>query len=326
MATTANQTRASGNNPVNGDALKNIDKLADQAAQIKGNAKTEQPKTHPRVSHSLLVSSIVQASGTFKSAINLEVAVCVAVFAEFRTVNLAAKKELLSVYREAGYKCEVGGGGADYKTVNRRMGYAAEFFNSLEPGTVEEWMGDETQDSAALQSVVNRLTVEYNFRSMSDVLLAAGKTPPAKQVKQQTAKKAATPPEPVVPAKRVTASDQKVIDAAKARFEKGNAPTKLQSVTLAKHGINLEEKKPSEADIGVMNEMGRVSKDRRETDKASWLRLNFQGATLCVPRDMKSQVLGDLGIKLMAVANQMKGDKIDAKVLTEAFSETFLTH
>ena len=320
MASTANQNRSSTTANINSGALKNIDKLATEAAQVTANAPKEPAKVQPRVSHSLLVSSIVQASGTFKSAINLEVAVCVAVFAEFHGVNLAAKKELLSVYREAGYKCEVGGIGSDYKTVSRRMGYAAEFFNSLDEGTVESWMGDEARDGAALQSVVNHLTVEHNFRSMSDVLLAAGKTPPVQKPRKEVESraKAEAVPEP----KKITASDQKVIDAATARKGKGNVPTALQEVTLKKHGIKLEDRKPTEEDIGVMNEMSAVSKDRKNIDDRNSINISFDGATLCLPISMAPSALADLGIKLMTAANQMRGGKIDAKTLAEAFVET----
>lgn len=332
-STTANQSN-NVSAATNGAALKNIDKVADEAAKVTAGVPTEPPKIAPRVAHSLLVSSIVAAGGQFKAAINLEVAVCLTVYAQFRGVNLAAKKELYSVYKEAGYDCEVGGSGKDYKTVNRRIGYAGQFYASLPEGAVEGFMGDETRDAAALQSIVNHLTVQHNFRSMNDVLTAAGVTPPSRQRSQRAATAPApaagpapspspTPaPEPV----RITATDQKTIDAAKKRYEKGDAPTERQLVTLTKYGINLEATKPDAADKGVSAAMDEAARNRRETDSDKFVRLPFEGATLILPVDMKPEMLGELGIKLMQVSHQMKGDKLDAKMLAETFGVAVTSH
>lgn len=347
MATSQNQANGNSNSMTNGQALGNIDKLADEAGKVVAGAGTALAvKVLPRVAHSLLVSSIMQAGASFKSAINMEVAVCLTVFANARAANLTAKKELYGIYKEAGYDCEVGGTGKDYKTVNRRIGYAAQFFGSLKEGTVEEWMGDETRDNAALQSVVNRLAVAYNFRSMNDVQAASGVVPVARQPRQSPAKGPQAPDggtgtqagpqggqgpsggsatqEPV---KAVTATDQKTIDAAKVRFDKGDAPTVRQASVLAKYGINLETaKQPDTGDKGVLDALkvtgaARLAEQaRREQDSDKWIRVEFEGITVIVPTDAKRECIADLGIKLMTAANQMKGDKVDAKLLAETFA------
>lgn len=322
----------------NADALKNI-------ANLEANAAKVGTPVSPRVAHALLVNGIIQAAGSFKSAINMEVAVCLTVYAEFRNTGVTAKKELYAVYKEAGYDCEVGGTGKDYKTVNRRMGYAAQFYDSLPRGKVEEFMGDETKDLAALMSIVNHLTQEYNFRSMNDVLTAAGVTPPQGRGKAKPKeegeggngpKASPAPTQPPsggtpapAPVVQPTATDQKTIDAAVKRVMAGEEPTPRQATVLAKYGMDEKTAAPAQPDAGDQAVAAAIAAagGRRETDSAKWVKITYDGATMLLPSDMKPEALLDLGIKLTQVAGHMSGKAtIDAKALTEAFSAVAAAH
>lgn len=331
--TTQNQTNGNGNNM-------NLAQAEADAAKVTANVPTAPAALQPRVAHTILVSSIMQAAGSFKAAIDLEVAVCLTVFAQYRNSSLPAKKELYAVYREAGYKCEVGGEGEDYKTVNRRVNYAASFFDSLPEGTVDTIMGEETRDAAALMNVVSHLASKYSFRSMNDVLTAAGIVPPSRQV---AAKKALerdqeegkepgggtptpaprpgpsqppSPPEPHEDTREPTATDAKVIEAAKKRFEKGEGPTERQAAVLAKYNLSVEADSDDKAVVKALEQAGAS----READQANWHKLMYEGATLWLPVNMKPDVLGEMAIKLMTASHQMKGKTIDIKVLDEAFA------
>lgn len=319
-----------------GDALKNLASLEAQAAKVG------QPVA-PRVAHAFLVSSIIQAAGSFKSAINLEVAVCLTVYAQYRSSALPAKKELYSVYKEAGYDCEVGGTGKDYKTVNRRIGYAAQFFDSLSRGKVEEFMGDETHDLAALMAIVNHLTQEYNFRSMNDVLTAAGVTPPQGRGKAKPkeegeggggqAKATPAPTSPPTggtpaPSPTPTATDQKTIDAAIKRVMAGDEPTDRQAAVLKKYDMEPTKAQP-QPDAGDQAVAAAIAAATgvREADSSKWVKLAYDGATMLLPVDMKPEALLDLGIKLTQLAGHMTGKAvIDAKALTEAFAGVTAAH
>jgi hypothetical protein len=332
MATTqtAQTTGAVASGVTNGQALANIEQASKPIP--------------PRIAHPILVHTISDAAKSFKSAINLEVAVCLAVFAQHRGVSLAAKKELYSVYKEAGYECEVGGTGRDYKTVNRRLNYAGVFYGSLKGKVaVEDMMGDENRDQVALLSVINYLEKEYNFRSMNDVVAAAGvETPSAAAKKKKVDKpsvaemkgvKASANEPPVIPVeqqKELPKVVQMTVDAAQKRLERGEKPTERQQGILDKAGIVLPAKaaqpplEPDSNDKGVMEAMqvaGSVrEQSRRETDNENWIRVTFAGAILIVPNDMAPEALGELGIKLMALANQMKGKKIDRESIVKDFA------
>lgn len=264
MATTQTnaQSNAVANGVQNGHALANIEQASKPIA--------------PRVSHVTLVSSIIAAAASFRSAINTEVAVCLSVFAQAKGTGTAAKKELYSIYKEAGYDCEVGGTGKDYKTVNRRMNYASKFFESLKEGDVEEMMGDENREQLALQSIVNHLTQKFNFRSMNDVLAAAGvETPTAAKKRTRKPepsvadmKKGAEPP--IVPVTLPEGLPKTVVatyEATKKRVEGGDAPTERQASILAKHKIAVPIKTPAPAtDAGGL--IARGNAIIKEGDKA----------------------------------------------------------
>lgn len=310
---TANTANASA--VLSGETLKNID-TASKPTVIR-----------PRVARAVLVNSLVNAAGSFKQAINSEIAVCLAIFAQDKGVNVGSKKELYAVYKEAGYDCSVGGKGKDYKTVNRRINYAGQFYNSLKKGTVENFMGDETTDAVALASIVNHLTVEYNFRSMNDVLAAAGVST-KRAARKTTSNATTTVPAPAPQKPELPEADKKVVEAAQARVDAGKAPLKGQAKVLEKHSLTLTMtpepgQGPSAADEAVMAAMakeGAAQVQRRLEDGDKWVKLQFEGATVIVPKDMKPEALGDLGIKLMGLANHMK-DKLDVKALEDAFKQ-----
>lgn len=281
-------------------------KMTEGTTPTQTNDANLQP---PRVSHAVLVSSVKSAAASFKAAINLEVAVACAVFLTTDDTSPAAKKELYSVYKDAGYDCDVGGTGKDYKTVNRRIGYAAKFYDSLEAEVLPLIVGD-AKDEAAIQTLVAHLSAKYNFRSMNDVLYAAGLEPPTRKAAVAPAAEGAAPAgQPAAAAPTATPAP---------------APAPVTGV-------------PSEADKGVMAAVAQAGEQRQQEavgtgerreydDQSKWLRHEYEGATIILPLDMSPSTLGELGIKLMHAANQMRGSKIDAPTLNAEFEENVAAH
>lgn len=296
----------------------NPNKLPETTAPAPAPTQTNDANlVMPHVQHSVLVSNLKAVNAGFKAAINLEIAIACAVFAEAGATDTKAKKELYSVYKDAGFDCEVGGEGKDYKTVNRRIGYAAQFFDSLEKDAIKTVMG-EARDDAAIQTLTAHLSTKYNFRYISDVLEAAGVTPPSRQPR-------------TTGGNDNTGGGTQGGSAGPAPQGGGTANEQGQSVfrtsaTATPTGV------PTAGDQGVMAAMGEATQQReaaqqpaparREFDDASkWVRHSFEGATLFVPVDMKTECLHELGIKLVQAAAHMRGAKIDVATLNAEFKE-----
>lgn len=266
----------------------------------------------PHVAHEALVRNIKGADASFKAAINLEIAVACAVFIDFGGTDLSAKKELMAVYADAGYDCKVGGEGKDYKTVSRRMGYAVQFYNSLEKDALKNVMG-EARDDAAIQTLVAHIAGKYNFRSMNDVLLASGVTPPSR-------------------APRTPGGDngqQGGGSGGNANEQAGQSVFKTSATT---NPTGVPQGQPSEGDKGVLAAMeqaaGQREQGRREQDDPSkWVKVMYEGATIVLPADMKTECLFQMGMKLVQAANEMHGaTTIVAAALNEQFKELAAAH
>lgn len=275
----------------NGESLKT---LQQEPKNVSDKPQPNDVALHvPFVEHDVLVNSIRVSTAGFKAAINLEIAVACAVFIDQDGTGTQAKKELYSIYADAGYDCKVGGEGKDYKTVSRRIGYAAQFFDSLKDGL--RTVVGAARDEAAIQALVNHVATKYNFRSMSDVQEASG----------------------VVPAHRQKTNTD----------EGGGAVQVAQPVVQSPQGGAT----PDINDKGVMaalqqteTERSAIKAGRREyDDPAKWMQFNYEGATLCVPVGMRTDCLADLGIKLMTAARDMHGAAtVVPAVLNEVFKET----
>lgn len=286
------------------------------AAAPAGSTNGAPPQTNdaalkmPHIQHAVLVNSIKAVTAGFKAAINLEVAVACAVFIDAGDTGTAAKKELYSVYKDAGYDCAVGGEGKDYKTVNRRIGYAATFYDSLEKDALKNVMG-EARDEAAIQTLVAHIAGKYNFRTMSDVQEASGVVPASRQPRNTGNAGGSTPG-----------------GSASAPAQQG------PQQPAGGAGVAPQGAGPDAGDKGVMAALAQAGESRVEAqarrefdDSSKWMKFTFEGATVIVPTDMKTECLADLGIKLMTAAKEMHGaNTVIAAVLNETFKEAVAAH
>jgi hypothetical protein len=275
----------------------------------------------PHIQHSVLVTSMKGAVAGFKAAINLEIAIACAVFVEAGDSGTKAKKELYSVYGEAGFDCKVGGEGKDYKTVNRRIGYAAQFFDSLPKDSLKTIMG-EARDEAALQVLVAHIATKYNFRDMSDVQEAAGIAPAVRQPRNGGSQDGGG---------NASGGNAPQGGSGGGGAAQGTGQSVFQtSATATPTGVP----QPDAGDQGVMGAVAQAGaqreaaqQNRREfDDQSKWVRHTYEGATILLPVDFKVACLHELGIKLVQAAAHMRGDRMDVATLAAEFKEAVAAH
>src|SRR5213082_1117949 len=84
------------------------------------------------------VTALQHAAINHKAAIQLELAVGLAVFQMNGGTNKDARRNLVDIYVAAGWDCAKFAG-SDYKTVNRRINAAAALFEKV---PVSKWIGN----------------------------------------------------------------------------------------------------------------------------------------------------------------------------------------
>lgn len=289
------------------------------------------------ISHEVLVNSIKSANAGFKAAVSLEIAVVCAVFIDVGDTGTNAKKELYSIYKDAGYDCEVGGKGADYKTVNRRINYATKFFESLPKDELKTVMG-ASRDDMAINTLMVHISGKYGLKSMSDVIAASGATPPSRQPRLADSTQ---------PRNQQGGSDnqQGGNTGGTGGGNAGPGPQGGGTATEQGQGVfhtsatatptGVPQGQPSESDHAVMAAMQQAEAQRLSApvnpselrlDPAKWFSFTYEGATVFLPTDLKTECLIDLGLKLAEVGHHTKTRTIDVTVLNEQFAKEAVAH
>jgi hypothetical protein len=123
------------------------------------------------------VRALEKAIGFAKSALHLEVAVALAMFASSDAgVDKEVKRKIMEVYTQAGFSTSPTG--SDYKTVNRRINASAALYVKMGRHAVLSAMGG-LHEGKAIDSLREFLADEFNFNGINAVLAVAGK--PVKQ-------------------------------------------------------------------------------------------------------------------------------------------------
>jgi hypothetical protein len=124
------------------------------------------------VSTQTYVSAISSAAISRKFALQLEIAVGLAVYAEHGGTSREAKQALYQIYLAAGYDCS-DQYGSSYKTVNRRINASGYLFDKLGISQVREWIagGVEMQ---LINSIAGQLE-NFSFGSVNAVLEYVGR-------------------------------------------------------------------------------------------------------------------------------------------------------
>lgn len=173
-----------GSAPVNPTVMQDVQKaLAAGAAPAPANGETQKPtqgegaSATPPEHHIDLkkyVDALSQAAGFSKASIDLEMAVCLAIFAEYGEADLSSKKEVMKAYAGAGWKCETHAA-PDYKTVNRRLNAAAALFDKMGGAEAINGIIAGLPDTAVLGALVQHLASNFELTSLNAVWAAAGK-------------------------------------------------------------------------------------------------------------------------------------------------------
>lgn len=245
----------------------------------KGNGIPNNEKKHDErfigISTATLVTAIENAAGFSKSALHLELAVGLLLFANHGKADLAAKKDLAIVYQQAGYKCATPND-EDYKTVNRRINVAAEFFNWLDGApTVKEWIM-ATTEMQSIQAIVRHLEDEFNFKGMNSVMAHIGKPVILKRERERKAAQ-------VKGAKPEAKIEQQPPQAARAG-EKGVAAA-IASKSAEQAMATTQPKQEAEANVYVI--------------QTAHIRVE-------IPLDVPKDELIQLSMQLLEIANTLQ--------------------
>lgn len=179
------QVKATHSNPVKGGKTPHPVVVENTLKEIEGKSEgnipevpAEEEKQHDErflaVSMQTYVNAITSAAGFSRSALNLELAVGLSVFANAGKADIDTKKVLYQVYAEAGYKC-LSINDEDYKTVNRRINTAAELFKYIGGKEAIDEMTVATSEMQSINVIAQHLQSEFDFKGINSVLAAVGK-------------------------------------------------------------------------------------------------------------------------------------------------------
>lgn len=188
------------------------------AAEAAVEVKQEPLKS----SETIWVNALMDAGGFHRDALQLELAVGLAVFAakaDASKVDLQAKRALREVYEKAGYACKTPVG-EDYKTVARRVSVAADLYQFLGGREViVEWV-----EGVPTKQQVNKIAEhlkEYNFTGINSVLAYIGKPVQIKRTRDEEGQS-----EPIkadlkagMPTLSASDTDRLVADAVQAHID-----------------------------------------------------------------------------------------------------------
>lgn len=270
-----------------------------------GNGIPKGEKKHDErflgISTATLVTAIENAAGFSKSALHLELAVGLLLFANHGKADLAAKKDLAIVYQQAGYKCATPND-EDYKTVNRRINVAAEFFDWLDGADVVKGWITATSEMQSIQAIVRHLEDEFNFKGMNSVMAHIGKPVILKRDRERIRKQveAASParttgepagPQPILP-------EQKSAEGQKQSEKAAEQPTAGQTGVAAA----LAQKSQETAQAAAKGETLR----RRASDKQDTHVIQTAHMRVEVPMNVTKEELIQISTELLMLANTLQ--------------------
>jgi hypothetical protein len=120
------------------------------------------------------VDALEKSTGFSRASVNLEMAVCLSVYAAYGEASLMAKHEVRIIYQSAGYACATHSD-ADYKTVVRRYGAAAALFEAMGGKAALDEITGSTTEAEHIQAIVNHLSTNFQLNSLNAVWAAAGR-------------------------------------------------------------------------------------------------------------------------------------------------------
>lgn len=292
-----------------------VNKTAEQAAinGIQNGQAKEEQKAEKKADEKFLgmstatyVTAIENAAGFAKSALHLELAVGLSMFAQHGNTSLEAKRDLATVYAQAGYKCATPQD-EDYKTVNRRINVAAEFFNWLGgKDQVTEWTV-ATSEMQSIQAIVRHLEDEFNFKGMNSVMAHIGKPVILKRDREKAAAKKAAPA--ILVAEAMPDEEYNNL----LNMEKHNTlpADKVDALKVEKQRREEElaaaEKKMTEQAAQKLNEQApsgkeAESKARRKSDKPGTVSFNTEHVQVMVAPDASREELMRVAMELLQFA------------------------
>lgn len=259
------------------------DKKASTLAPEKEEAKHD--NRFLSISTATYVEAIKSSIGFSRSALQLELAVNLSVFANMGNSGLKGRAEAMKIYEAAGFSVDPKKG-TDYKSVRRHIQVAAELFDKVGGKKVVDGWTVATNEMQSIQAIAQHLE-EYSFKSFNSVLSfmdttdgPAAKRATGKHGGKRTKAVAATP------------------GAAKAEAPAPEQP-KVQEPT---GDAPQAERQPSEEDKALMAEMGvTAGHTRRREDSAEKDCITISTASLhvAIPFGTDPTEIMELAMSLM---------------------------
>lgn len=139
----------------------------------QAKSQASQSRTRRVDPSAFYIKALKDAGGFHRQSFFIEMAVCLAFYAENDSAALPARKALRPIYEKAGYDCK-DHKGEDYKTVARRIGAASELFIHLGgKETLTDWVEGHT-GSKGIELLVKELE-KRKLDSIDAVKKAVGK-------------------------------------------------------------------------------------------------------------------------------------------------------
>lgn len=289
MARTSTQSKSNKTNPAAIEAVLKKEQTNDKEKGKEGSKPAPAPATakaekkHDErflsISMQTYVNAITAATGFKKQSLNLELAVCLSVYAQYGKADLQAKKDLYQIYSEAGYKT-ADPEGDDYKTVNRRINAAAALFDHIGgKATVDDWTV-ATHEMQTIQAIINRLTTEYDFKSINGVMAMVGRP----IVSKREAKKA---------------------DEGQKGEQQHQQPNESDKALAARVAGKVEENRAGAA------QKTEAQYNRRLTDSPNCYIVKTDHLHVAIPYDVPAAELIQLATELLHAANTLQMAETD---------------
>lgn len=299
MAATQNTTGNNGNNAQ--IATETLEKLNKGKTPRSSAKEQSDDKRLLAISDKSCVTALEKALGFGKSALHLEIAVSLSIFAfSPNGADRESKRHAMEIYKEAGF--DTNPEGEDYKTVNRRINAAAALYEKQGRDMFVEAM-DGAKEGKAIEALKNFLTQEFNFNGINAVLAAAGK--PVKQYntpeyQAKRTEEAAKDTKSQAEGEKATKVEGQPAAEGKPAEQQAQTVTPEDKATAAAVGERMEQP--------TMTDAEKASMARRSTDTPNAVIIATEHLHLAIPRDISRDELQQLALKIMEFAANMDFD------------------
>lgn len=305
--TQAQNAAGKSTGPRKGAQLPAAAKKAAVEKGIAGDDNKQQPPVTPKeeakhdnrflsISTATYVEALKSSIGFSKSALQLELAVNISVFANMDNSGRDGRAEAMKIYEAAGFKVDTPKG-SDYKSVRRHIQHAAELYDQIGGKKAVDGWTVATNEMQTIQAIATHLD-EYSFKSFNSVLQfideSLGKATTKKANTHGGARKKAAP------AQAHKQADKTAAPTPQPRAEEPGKPADAPQAQPEQ--LPQTDQQPNEEDKALMAEMGvTAGHTRRREDNSEKECVIIKTANLhvAIPFGTDPQEIMELAMSMM---------------------------